>query len=318
MVKKGFIQLTTYWRVIFMHKIQGVHTALVTPFDQNGNINEEALCEQVKYQLDNHVDGLVVLGTTGEVPTLTLNEKMRVIQVVGKANKDKSLLTVGTGCYSTLGTIENTQIAKDLGADIALIVTPYYNKPSQEGLHYHFKKIAESVDIPILVYNIAGRTGQNLQTETLKRLSDIPNIVGVKEASGNILQMMDVYLEIKQSRPDFSILSGDDSLTLPAMAIGAQGVVSVVSNLVPGSIKALTDFLLSGDFQAAKRLHYELYPLFKAAFIETNPVPIKASMNYFGMNAGPCRLPLCHLSKENENHLYKILKKYETNLIHQG
>lgn len=294
-----------------MHKIQGVHTALVTPFDRDGKLNEEVLRQNIRFQLEANVDGIVILGTTGETPTLTSDEKLRIIEIAVKENQSRSVLTVGTGCYSTEQTIENTKQAKENGADAALIVTPYYNKPTQEGLYRHFKKVAGAVDIPIIIYNIAGRTGVNLQTETLKRLSDIPNIIGVKEASGNILQMMDVYQSIAEHREDFCLLSGDDALTLPAMSIGAHGVISVVSNLVPGLVKELTTYLSSGNFKAARELHYRLLPLIKGAFIETNPIPIKALMNSFGMNVGSCREPLSDLSAENQAELQKIISSFE-------
>lgn len=296
-----------------MHKITGVHTALVTPFDEGGLLNESVLREQIRYQLENDIDGLVVLGTTGEAPTLNKKEKETIIKIAIDENKKatkSALLTVGTGSYSTAETIENTAQAKNMGADCALIVTPYYNKPTQKGLYQHFKAIADAVDLPIIVYNIAARTGQNLTTETLKSLSEIKNIMGVKEASGSLNQMMDVYQSIVMEREDFCLLSGDDALTLPAMAIGAHGVISVVSNLVPQLIKKLTNYLTVGDFEAARKLHNELLPLFKAAFIETNPIPIKVAMNHLGMNVGPCRLPLSELVEENEAVLKRVLENY--------
>lgn len=298
-----------------MHKIQGTHTALITPFFEDGSLNEEALRQNIRFQINASVDGIVILGTTGETPTLTSAEKTRIIEIALDENKKQLLVTIGTGSYSTKETIEDTKLAHSYGADCALIVTPYYNKPTQEGLFQHFKAVADAVDIPILVYNIAGRTGQNLQTETLKRLSAIPNIIGVKEASGNILQMMDVYTEIVSKRPDFCLLSGDDALTLPLMAIGGCGIISVLGNLVPESIKALTNFLQEGNFKAAKDLHYELLPLVKAIFIETNPIPIKAAMNFVGMQAGPCRLPLCDLLESNKKHLKEVLNQIRLEAI---
>lgn len=294
-----------------MRKIEGVHTALVTPFDTNGNLNEEVLRQNIRFQLKGNIDGIVILGTTGEAPTLTDTEKQRICKISFEENQKKSILTVGTGSYSTIETIENTKLAESNGADAALIVTPYYNKPTQKGMFLHFKAVAEAVNIPIIVYNIAGRTGQNMSTDTLQLLSDIPNIVGVKEASGNISQMMEVYDRIVTKRPDFSLLSGDDGLTLPAMSIGAHGVISVVSNLVPELIKSLTTFLQMQDYESARKLHYSLQPLFKGAFIETNPIPIKAAMNQFGMNVGSCRLPLCDLTDDNKQALKEILEQYQ-------
>ncbi|HRD56248.1 MAG TPA: 4-hydroxy-tetrahydrodipicolinate synthase [Parachlamydiaceae bacterium] len=300
-----------------MLKMQGTHTALVTPFHEGGSLNENALREMILFQLKNGVDGIVALGTTGEAPTLKDFEKKRIIEIaVEERNafdpEKRILVSVGTGCYSTEQTIENTLLAKNLGADVALVVTPYYNKPTQEGLFQHFKAVAEKTDFPILVYNIAGRTGQNMETSTLKRLSEIPSIIGVKEASGNVLQMMDVYSQIAEERKDFCLLSGDDALTMPLMCMGGHGVISVVSNLVPDLIKALTHYLQNGQVEEARKLHYALLPLFKAAFVETNPIPIKAAMNDWGMRAGPCRLPLCPLSKENEEKLKFALSCYES------
>ncbi len=296
-----------------MHKITGVHTALVTPFDEKGLLNESFLKQQIRFQLENDIDGLVVLGTTGETPTLKKEEKESIIKIAVDENRKAlkpAILTVGTGSYSTEETIKNTAQAKNLGADCALIVTPYYNKPTQKGLYQHFKAVADACDIPIIVYNIAGRTGQNLSTETLKNLSEIKNIIGVKEASGSLTQMMDVYQSIVMQREDFCLLSGDDALTLASMAIGAHGVISVVSNLIPGLIKKMTNLLTIGNFEAARKLHYELLPLFKAAFIETNPIPIKFAMNHLGMNVGSCRLPLTELEPENEIILKGVLANY--------
>ncbi len=299
-----------------MHKIKGVHTALVTPFNEDFTLNEEALRENIRFQLKAKIDGLVILGTTGETPTLKSDEKKRIIDITLDETKDSPIiLTIGTGCYSTESTIENTLYAKTRGADAALVVTPYYNKPTQQGLYYHFKAVAEASLFPIIVYNISGRTGQNLQTETLKKLSLIENIIGVKEASGNVLQMMDVYKDIVLNRPDFCLLSGDDALTLPLYALGGCGVISVVSNLLPEAVKALSDALFIQDFEEARKIHNELLPLFKGAFIETNPIPIKAAMNHFGMQSGPCRLPLCELLPENAEHLMQLLKKYETHFV---
>jgi 4-hydroxy-tetrahydrodipicolinate synthase len=297
-----------------MHKLIGVHTAIVTPFDENFKVNEEVLRQHIAFQLKMKVDGLIILGTTGETPTLTAYEKQKIIEIAideNNKNKNKAFLSIGTGCYSTAATIENTKKAEDKGADAALVVTPYYNKPTQEGLYRHFKAVAEAVTIPIIIYNIAGRTGQNLQTETLKRLSEIENIVGVKEASGNILQMMDVYAHISENRPDFCLLCGDDALTLPAMTIGATGVISVVSNLVPALVVELIRRIRSYDLQGAKELHYQLLPLFKGAFLETNPIPIKYAMNMLGMNVGGCRLPLCEMSEANVEALTSIVMQYK-------
>lgn len=295
-----------------MKSIKGLHTALITPFTSNDQLDEDGLRQNIKFQLRAGIDGLVLLGTTGETPTLTSNEKERILKIVSEENHLKVPITVGTGSYSTVQTIENCLLAEDLGADFAMIVTPYYNKPTQEGIYQHFKKIAEATTLPIIVYNISGRTGQNIQTDTLRRLADLPLIVGVKEASGSITQMTDVISMIMNDRKDFSVLSGDDVLTLPLIALGGHGVISVVSNLIPSKVKSLVDAALSGNFEMARKLHYELLPLFKGAFIETNPIPIKKAMDLQGMAAGKCRLPLCDLTKENESRLKNILLEYTT------
>ncbi len=292
-----------------MKKVRGVHTAIVTPFDAKGGLDEEGLVRNLHFQMHHGVDGIVALGTTGESPTLLPFERERIILRCVAETNGKTLLTVGTGSYSTQQTIEHTLQAEDLGADMALVVTPYYNKPTQEGLYRHFKAVSEAVGIPIIIYNIQGRTSQNLQTDTLKRLADLPNITGIKEASGNILQINEVMELIARHRPSFSVMSGDDCLTLSVMALGGDGVISVVSNLIPAQIKALVQAFDRGDYAAARDLHYQLMPLFRGAFIETNPIPIKAAMNLCGMAAGGCRLPLCELLPENAKKLHELLLK---------
>lgn len=287
--------------------LRGVYTAIITPFTESGEVDFEGLSHNLQYQLQKGIDGIVVLGTTGETPTLTEKEKEAIIRFAVKEVKGKTHLMVGTGSYSTRQTIENTAKAKDLGADSALIVTPYYNKPTQEGLYLHFKAVTAACNLPICIYNIQGRTGQNILTDTLKKISDLPGIIGVKEASGNIAQMSDVIETIGRKRSQFSVLSGDDALTLPLISLGGHGVISVVSNLIPGPIIQMTHAALKGDFCKARELYYQLMPTFKAAFIETNPIPIKAAMQMRKMPAGPCRLPLCNLLPENDLKLQQVI-----------
>lgn len=290
---------------------QGVHTAIITPFKSNGSYDEEGFKDLLHKQIEAGVQGIVVLGTTGEKPTLTHEEKKRIIQFARKQINSSIKLIVGTGTNSTLTTIEDTLFAEELGADGALVVAPYYNKPTQEGLYFHYKAITEATKLPLIIYNIAGRTGVNIQTSTIKRLFNYPSIVGVKEASGNLLQMMDVIEMRDHERPDFKVLSGDDNLTLPLIAAGGDGVVSVISNLVPELIVKLYSLCSKGDFEEARKLHYQLQPLFKGAFIETNPIPIKTLMHFSGLASGPCRLPLCPPLPENEKslrHLYETIK----------
>ncbi len=290
-------------------RLQGVYTALTTPFTTDGQLDEKGLREHLRFQVRHGIDGIVVLGTTGESPTLSGEEKARIIEIAREETKKKTQLLVGTGSYSTSQTILATKQAEQLGADAALIVTPYYNKPTQEGLYRHFEAICQATSLPICIYNIQGRTGQNLQTETLQRLTSLPAIIGVKEASGNVAQMSDVIEGISRRKKHFSVLSGDDALTLPLIALGGHGVISVVSNLIPGAIKSLVQAALNGDFVKAQEWHYQLLPLFKATFIETNPIPIKAALSLYGMAAGSCRLPLCDLLPHNYEQLANVLKQ---------
>lgn len=294
-----------------MVKFKGVITAIVTPFDEHNQLNEEILKKNIHFQIDQGADGVVALGTTGEDPTLTPQEKEKVVRIVMKESRGKIPVIVGTGSYSTDKTIEQTNKAYELGATAALIVTPYYNKPTQEGLYKHFKAVADAVPLPIIIYNIQGRTGQNLQTDTLRRLIEIPGIIGVKEASGNIVQIGEVIEMIRKERPDFSVLSGDDGLTFGVMALGGQGVISVASNLIPKEVKALIKALEHKDYDTARDIHYALQPLFRGLFLETNPIPVKTAMNLCGMSVGKCRLPLCDLMPENYKKLQQLLQSYE-------
>lgn len=293
-----------------MIPLNGVHTALITPFDREGNLDEKGLRCLIRRQIENHIEGIVPLGSTGESPTVTKEEQKRIISIAREEISNETLLMVGTGSYSTKQTIENTALAQRMGADCALVVTPYYNKPTQEGLYQHFKALAKAVDLPFVIYNPPHRTGQNLLTETLKRLLEIPTIIGIKESTGNITQMSEVVEVVREYRPEFNVLSGDDELTLSMMALGGHGVISVVSNLVPAKIKDLYIAAACGDFALARDLHYQLMPLFKAAFIETNPIPIKAAMNFCGLPAGECRLPLCSLSDDHKAELQLVVADY--------
>jgi 4-hydroxy-tetrahydrodipicolinate synthase len=288
-------------------KLEGLYTVMVTPFNGQGKLDQEGLRHNLRHQLQHKVNGIVVLGTTGESPTLSSQEKQRIIEIALEEVKGKVPLWVGTGSYSTERTIADTLQAQEMGADGALIITPYYNRPTQEGFYRHFEAICQATSIPICIYNNPSRTGQNLQTETLKRLAKFPSIIGVKESSGSITQITDVIEAFGKSHPDFRIVSGDDILTFPLMALGGHGILSVASNLVPGPIQNLVQAALAGDFVRARDWHYQLLPLFKAIFIETNPIPIKAAMQLCGMPAGSCRLPLCDLSAASLQHLKQVL-----------
>lgn len=287
--------------------LKGLYTVLITPFRPDGSLNEEGLRRLIRFQLEHKVDGIGLLGTTSETPTLSRHEKERIIKIGVEEVKGLVPLVIGTGSYSTSQTIEETRLAEKLGADAALIVTPYYNRPTQEGIFRHFKAVSEATSFPICLYNIPIRTGQNINLETIKRLATIPSVVGIKEASGHIGQIADVMTEVCRARPNFTVLSGDDSLVLPLMALGGHGVFSVVSNLIPRVMRSFVNACESGDFKLAQAFYYQLSPLFKGAFLETNPVPIKTAMNFCGMPAGSCRLPLCEMSAENEQKLRQII-----------
>ncbi|MDE7139315.1 MAG: 4-hydroxy-tetrahydrodipicolinate synthase, partial [Treponemataceae bacterium] len=258
--------------------------------------------KNVAFQLEKGIDGLVPLGTTGETPTLAEDEEERMITIVldaVRAHEERTgrrvPVVVGAGSNNTADAVRYCTRAKAMGADAALVVTPYYNKPSDEGIFRHFEAVSR-VGIPIVVYNIAGRTGKNIPTPLLARIAALPNIIGVKEASGDIGQMMAVIATVKAKRPDFAVLSGDDALTLPLIALGGDGIVSVVSNLAPAEVTEMTVAALSGDLEKARALHYRLLPFFKAAFVDGNPTSIKYAMNCKGMPAGTVRLPLVEVT----------------------
>jgi 4-hydroxy-tetrahydrodipicolinate synthase len=287
---------------------QGVYTAIVTPFLDDGRIDEEALRRLVDFQITEGVQGLVPMGTTGESPTVNHNEHIAIIRIVIDQTSGRVPVIAGTGSNSTLEAIELTRQAKMLGATATLQVTPYYNKPTQDGLYWHFHEIAEECDLPIIIYNIPGRSGVNLETDTLLRLTEHKNIVAVKEASGNLSQMMDI---IANKPKDFNVLSGDDNLTFPLICLGGKGVISVASNLIPAKITEFVKLALDGEYDKARKMHYELNPLFKILFLETNPIPVKAAMAYKGMLNEVYRLPMCHMREENKQKLIKLLKLME-------
>src|SRR3989344_2726943 len=246
---------------------KGAITAIVTRFKENGEIDDQSLRGLVQFQIKHNIDGIVPCGTTGESPTLSHEEHQRVIEIVIDASNGKAPIIAGTVSNSLREAVEMTRKAADAGADASLQVCPYYNKPTQEGLFRHFSAIAKAVDIPIVIYNIQGRTGINMETATLARLAkEHSSIIGVKEASGNVAQMMEVINELPKS---FTVLSGDDNLTLPLMALGGKGVISVASNIIPNEMHELCENALNGNFENAKQIHYRMLPLFKGIFIET-------------------------------------------------
>jgi 4-hydroxy-tetrahydrodipicolinate synthase len=254
------------------------------------------------------VDGIVPCGTTGEASTLSYEEHERVIELTVKFVNGKIPVIAGTGSNSTLETVELTAKAKKLGTDMVLLVAPYYNRPTQEGLYGHFKKVAENVDIPIVLYNIPTRTGVNMLPELVARLAEIPNVVAIKEASGSLQQVADIY---RLTKGRFTILSGDDNIFLPMMALGAQGVISVLSNILPQKLKMLSKaFLDEKDIEKARTLHMELMPLFQAMFVEVNPVPVKESLYYMGLVEKELRLPLVPLADKNREYLKTVLREF--------
>ena len=254
------------------------------------------------------IDGVVPCGSTGEASTLSYEEHERVIALTVKWVEGKVPVIAGTGSNSTKETIELTEIAKNLGADMALVVAPYYNRPTQEGIYRHFKKVAEDVDLPLILYNIPGRTGVNMLPELVARLAQIPNIVAIKEAAGSVQQVADIF---RLTKGAFPILSGDDNLFLPMMAVGAAGVISVVSNMLPRRVKDLGQaFMEEGNPQKALSIHVELMPLFAGLFVETNPVPVKEALYYAGLMDKEVRLPLCGLSQQNRELIKGLVKEY--------
>lgn len=288
-------------------KLETLYTVVITPFDKGGKLDQEGLRKNLRRQLKHGIKGIVVLGTTGEAPTLSSKEKRSIIEIAAEEVKGKAQLMVGTGSYSTEHTIEATREAQELGADGALIICPYYNKPTQEGLYRHFSAICDALSFPICIYNHQGRTGQNLETATLHRLLACPSIIGVKESSGSIMQFNEVLEMVGKHHPHVKVLSGDDALTLPLMAMGGYGVFSVASNLAPEPVRKLVQAASSGDFVQARAWHYQLLPFFKGTFIETNPIPIKAAMQLCGMPSGGCRLPLCDLTPASSQKLEQVI-----------
>ncbi|MEW6592357.1 MAG: 4-hydroxy-tetrahydrodipicolinate synthase [Candidatus Hadarchaeota archaeon] len=284
---------------------EGAYTAMVTPFDKKGQLDKEGLRENVKFQIENGIQGLVPVGTTGECSTVSYEEHNKVIEVVVDAAGGKVPVLPGTGSNSTWEAIMLTKHAKEVGADGALLVVPYYNRPTQPGLYAHFKKIAEEVDIPQVIYNIPSRTGVNMLPETMAKLAKLKNIVGVKEATGDMNQVKRI-IELTKGE-DFVVTSGNDSDTLEVIKLGGVGVISVASNIVPAEVAELTTLAMKGDFEKARKLNDRFAPIFRNLFIETNPGPVKTAMNLMGMAAGGLRLPLVEMEPQNKEKLREVL-----------
>ena len=282
--------------------LEGVFTAIITPFS-NGKVDFEKLKELVHMQLDAHVAGIVPVGTTGESPTLTVDEHLKVIETVVDTARGKCLVIAGTGANSTAEAVHLTKMAKSVGIDATLQVTPYYNKPTQEGLYRHFSTVADECGVPVVLYNVPGRSGISITVETVKRLSSNTNVVCIKEAGGSAERVSAI-----KSICDITVLSGDDSLTLPMMTLGATGVISVASNLIPKRVKGIIDAFVAGEADKALALHNDLYRFFCDIFIETNPIPIKAAMANKGLIKEEYRLPLCPMSPSNRATLLATME----------
>jgi 4-hydroxy-tetrahydrodipicolinate synthase len=289
-----------------MEKITGAITAIVTPFKKNGDVDVQALKKFVRFQLDNGINGIVPCGSTGEAATMTNDEYALVIRTVADEVDGKVPVIAGAGSNDTQKAIHFSQLAKDSGANVLLHVTPYYNKPTVKGLVAHYKAIADAVDMPIILYNVPGRTGLNATAEiTLAVAKEVPQVIGVKEASGNIIQMADI---INNAPSYFSVLSGDDALTFPLLSLGGDGIISVVSNEVPREFSTFIATALTGDLKKAREMHYHLLDLMNVNFIETNPQPVKTALAMMGMMQEVFRLPLVKMTDDNRRSLRKVLK----------
>jgi 4-hydroxy-tetrahydrodipicolinate synthase len=283
----------------------GTFTALVTPF-RNGEVDVEALEGMVEFQIQHGVSGLVPCGTTGETPAMSEAEDRVVVETVMRVANGRVPVIAGTGSNSTDMAIKYTRMAQEVGADGSLQVAPYYNKPTQEGLYRHFAAIAESTDLPLVLYNIPGRTGVTISAETMARLAEIPNIVGVKDSTLSMNMISDV---ISLCGEEFDVLSGDDPMTLPLIALGGRGVISVASNVAPGAVSDMVKALLGGDWGRGRELHYELLPLFRALFVETNPIPVKTAASLLGLCSDEMRLPLVPMEGEKLRLLQETLDR---------
>ena len=286
--------------------LKGAFTAIVTPF-KNGQLDEEAYRALIERQITEGIHGIVPCGTTGESPTLSHAEHKRVVEICLDQVKKRVPVIAGAGSNSTAESVELTKHAEAAGANYALLITPYYNKPTQEGLYQHYKTIAGATKIPIVVYNVPGRTSVNLLPETMARLAQIPNIVGLKDATGDLKQGAKT-LDLCGDK--IAVLSGDDFTTFPLLCVGGMGVISVVSNVVPADMAGMCNAFFKGDLDGAKKLHYKMWPLIEAMFYETNPVPAKTAMKLLGMITGEVRQPLCLMSEANDNKLRTVMQKY--------
>lgn len=285
---------------------EGAIVAIVTPF-KNGEVDENAFRELIEFQIENGTDGIVPCGTTGESATLSHEEHDRVVEIAIDAVKRRVPVIAGAGSNNTMESLRLARHAYEAGADAILMVAPYYNRPTQEGLYLHYKTVADEVSIPIFPYNVPARTSSNILPETVARLSKISNIVGIKEATGDLRQISKVF---ELCDDDFIVLSGDDFTTLPILALGGKGAISVISNIIPKDVADMMDAFAAGDLARAKELHYKMWPIMEAAFFETNPIPSKAALSLMGKIEYELRLPLCQMSDQNYDKLKKVMSNY--------
>jgi 4-hydroxy-tetrahydrodipicolinate synthase len=290
----------------------GLGTALITPFTRTGAVDEAAVRRLASRQADAGVHFLCPCGTTGEAPTLSAEEKRRVIEIVADEVDGRAMVLAGAGGYDTREVVHAVKAAEEAGAHGILSVAPYYNKPTQEGLYQHYRTIAEGTKLPIVLYNVPGRTGINIEPATLVRLARIPNIVGVKEASGNMMQMNEI---VRQVPPEFLVLSGDDVMALPLMAIGGRGLISVASNEAPAEMVSLIEAAEKGDYAAARQWHQKLLPLMQVNFIESNPIPVKFAMAAMGLCEEVYRLPMVPPGQVNQQHIVSTLREFGMPII---
>ena len=286
--------------------LQGCYAAIVTPFADNGAIDEDGLRSNIEFLIENGVTGIVPCGTTGESATLSWEEHLRVVDIALEQAASRVQIIAGAGSNNTAESIRAAVHAQEKGADAILCITPYYNKPTQEGLYQHYKAISNAVDVSIVMYNVPGRTGVNCAPATVERLCECDNIIGIKEASGNLLQVSEIR---RRCGDRMTVLSGDDALTLPILACGGRGGISVVANILPHKMSTMVNACLTGDFVKARALHEELLPVSNALFIETNPIPVKTAMNALGLHAGSLRLPLVAMGDENKRSLLDVLRE---------
>jgi 4-hydroxy-tetrahydrodipicolinate synthase len=289
-------------------KLEGTTVAMVTPFNRDDTVDEEGMRENMNYLLERGVNGLLAAGTTGESATITHQEQKKMMEILVDEVKGKAATVAGAGSNSSKEALELVKHAEDVGADYALVITPYYNKPQPHGLYEHYKMLSESTDIPIIVYNVPSRTGTDIDVETIGKVAQLDNIVAIKEANPDLDKVSQIIQKIDQlGVNDFLVLSGNDNLTLPMISQGCKGVISVVGNVDPARMSAMVKKALEGDFEGARHLHYEIYDLMKVLFVESNPVPAKEALNMMGRPAGHVRMPLAPLKDESQEKLKKVL-----------